>query len=327
MLIPSISRLDSGQNFFLARELENIETTEYPVIFAGVLWSKFVPRATDVAPYESVHTYRMFEVQGRAKVGAPNATDQNQVNIVRSEFSRNVVEIPGEFEWGIREIQAAAAKNLPLDRLLPQAAMSVIARKIDRMVALGDGTSKITGILNHPDVADSGTGLTPTTKTGGGTSWLNGTATPTEILTDINSIVTTTWARLQQATSWPGGDGTPMFDKFIVLLPLKHWALIASTPRSINSDTTILKYALDNNPMIEAIEPWWHCDTADADHSDGPLMACYPRDPKAVSAVVPLEYQQQAPQESGLKVVTPCYGTCGGTIFRYTVAASYMKQI
>ncbi len=320
MNIPRISRLDSGQNYFLARELEKIETEEAPEIFAGFLWSQYVPRATDVSPWENVHTYRMSTAQGQAKAHGPNGNDAMRVNVTREEFSRMVKQYDASFDYGVREIQAAAAKGLGLDRDLAAAAMASIGSRIDACVALGDGT-QITGLLNHGSVDDS---TSPSAKTGGGTSWMGAGATAEEILVDINGLVAATWQRVQQGAPWNDRGGMPMFQKFVLLLPLDRYAKIAGKARSTTSDTTILKYALQNNPFIEAIEPWWHCDTADGGN---PRMMCYPRNKRAVEAVVPEEYVQMPPEERGLNVDTSCYGTCAGTIIKYPVACSYMDSI
>lgn len=319
--MKNIARFDAATNYFLARELEKIEAEEAPTLFAGLLWKAYVPRATDTSPAERIHTYRMTTPQGAARLMGPGSNDAPRVNVTREEFSRPVKVYDAAFSWHVLEVMAAAEKNLPLDRDLAQAAMSVIARKIDACVALGDSSNaQITGLLNHPDVDDS---ATPTTKTGGGTSWMGVGATAEELLQDINTLVSETWARVQQGQAWNGG-AMPLFQKFTILLPLDRWAKIAAKPRSSNSDTTVLRYALQNNPMIESIEPWWHCDTADGGN---PRMACYPRDKMCVEAVVPQEYEQLAPQESGMEVVTPCYGSSAGTIIKYPFACGYMDSI
>ena len=39
-----------------------------------------------------------------------------------------------------------------------------------------------------------------------------------------------------------------------VLLPVAQYTLIASTPRSTASDTTILEYFIQNNPFITTVD-------------------------------------------------------------------------
>lgn len=124
----------------------------------------------------------------------------------------------------------------------------------------------------------------------------------------------------------PGGDATPAFDRFTVLVPSTRYSLIASTPRTDNSDTTILQFLLRNNPFIESIEEWFQCDTADA-AGTGPRMVAYPRDPMCVGALIPDEFSQLSPQEEGHNINVPANGSCGGTVVRYGVAMRYMDNI
>lgn len=320
------ARLDANETVFFSRQLESIDPTEYFVLFAGLLGRRYIPLIDGVAPWANVYTYRMFEIVGQAKVGAPNAhaKDHPSVQVIAREYSRTVKEIPVVYGWTVREIQQAAATGTPLDRLTVQAAMSAVARKVDQMLAFGEEGTDITGLANHPSVEATNI-VTPVAKTGGGTAWSGATVKASEIIADVNKLVSTTRARLKQASAMPGGDGMPAFQRYTVLLPTTNYALIASTPRSDNSDTTILKYLLQNNPWIESIEEWSELDTADP--SGGGRAVAYPRDPMALGALIPQEFESRPPQEEGHDIVIPALGTCGGTVIRYPVAVSYMDDI
>lgn len=313
----NIPKLDSNQNVFFARQLEDFDTRNYEVLFAGLLGRRYIPHVEGVAEWANVHTYRMYEMVGAAKVIGPDSNDLPRVSVKAKEVSRTIKEIGVSYSWKVREIQQAAATNTPLDSLTVQAARTAVAREVDDLLAIGNSAYGIEGLLKTTGVQL----VAPGTKsgTGAGTAWIRAVAvSPDEILADINNLVAQTRARLKQA----GGE-TPVFARFTILLDTANYGYIATTPRSPNSDTTILKYALQNNPWLESIEEWSQCDAADHDNTNCRAV-CYPRDPMALGALVPQEFTALAPQESGLDIIVPATGSCGGTIVRYIVAVSYM---
>lgn len=313
----NIAKLDSNQNVFFARQLEDFDTRNYEVLFAGLLGRRYIPHVEGVAEWANVHTYRMFEIVGAAKVIGPDSNDLPRVTVKAKEVSRTIKEIGVSYSWKVREIQQAAATNTPLDSLTVQAARTAVAREVDDLLAIGNSAYNIEGLLKTTGVQL----VVPSTKSGSGagTAWIRAVpVSPDEILADINNLVAQTRARLKQA----GGE-TPIFARFTILLDTANYGYIATTPRSPNSDTTILKYALQNNPWLESIEEWSQCDLADHDNTNCRAV-CYPRDPMALGALVPQEFTALAPQEDGLDIVVPATGSCGGTIVRYIVAVSYM---
>lgn len=320
VMLKNLSRFDANETVFFNRSLETIDPADYMTLFAGLFSRRLIPRVEGLDPYALTYTYRTWEVTGRATIGAPHSNDDGVVGVKASEQSVSIKEIDVSYGWTVNEIKQAAKMGTQLDQLTIQAAMSAVARRIDTILAVGVPGTNITGLLNNANVLSS----TPVAKTGGGTAWSGATVKPSEMIADINKIVNETRAALKQASFAPGGDGTPAFDRFVVALPSTLYALIAATPRSDNSDTTILQYILRNNPWLESIEEWWQLDTADAGN---PMIVCYPRNPMAVGAIIPREFESLPPQEVGRDIVIPASGTCGGTIIRYPVAVRYMKTV
>lgn len=316
-------RFDSNDTIFFARELETIDPVNYQELFAGLRAKVLFPEVEGINPLDLSYTYRMWSIQGRADIGGPNSNDMGTVSVIAKEVTQSIKDIDVEFGWTVKDIQRAARTGTPLDQLTIQAAMSIIARRQETMIAFGESGTNITGMLNNASVS---TAIAPVTKTPSGTAWTAAT-TPAEMLADINNIVNGTRQRLKQASKMPGGDITPAFDRFVVLLPSYHYGLANSTPRSDNSDTTVLQYALQNNRFIESIEEWWELDTADASHGNGPMFMCYPRNAMWGGWIAPRTWDAQNPQESGKNIIIPASGNCGGGCIRYPVAASYMLQV
>lgn len=307
------TRLDADDTVFFLRQLESIDQRPYEVLFASMLGRRFIPLQDGVDPTANVYTYRMFEMTGQAKVSGPNANDLPKVGVRGAERSQNIKQIEVSYGWLVREIQQAAKTGTPLDQMTVRAAQNSVARQVDNILAFGYAPAQIPGIFNIPNVVSS----TAVTKTTGGVEWAANTP-PDELLADLNLIVADTRNALKQA-----GDDAPIFPRFTILLPSTNYSIAATTPRSTTSDTTILKYAIQNNPWIESIEEWWQADTADG--SGGPRAVCFPRDPLAVAALIPSEFTALAPQAVGLGYDIPAYGSCGGVVCRYAVAVRYMN--
>ena len=324
----NLPHLDAQMQVALGRSLEAIDPAAYFTLFAGLLGRSFVPQIEGVPAEADVYSYKKVTFTGQTDVGAPGrgATDDPVAGVQVEEVKCPIVEIPASMTWTMRELEQAAKFGTNLDTWTVQAAMSMIARRIDRMIAFGRAGTTITGLLNNSAVDTS----TATTKTGGQIEWTASTP-PAEMLADIALLLTEARAALNQASLSPGGDGLPAIAEWTILMPTFHYGLAGSTPRASGTDTTVLQYALTNfRPLgLVAIEEWNLCDADSAYATSGGLqyhrMVCYARNPLMIGSLVPDEWTQRNPQEEGQKIVVPARGLCGGTVFRYNVAARYMN--
>lgn len=317
-------RLDAADIVHFARQLEHIDPIHYLNLVAGVLGTKYLPPIENVSPLDNEYTYRMFEIVGDAKLGGPHAKDHPIVSVRAAEYTSAIKQIPVAMQWTVRELKQSARNNAPLEQMTIMAAMSAIARRADRMIAFGEAGTTIRGLLNHSLVEANM--VTPSTKTGsgGGTAWIRTVpVAPAEILADIALMVSTTRARLKQAAKLPGGDQTPAFDKFTILLDTANFAYIANTPWSSTGNSESILQVAERMRWVEGIGEWWQCDEAD-EAGTGPRAVCYPRDPMFGGYLIPDPWTALDPQPSGHDVVVPAGGSCGGSVLRFPVAASYM---
>lgn len=314
-MLSRMTHLDSAQVAFLQRELENLDKQVYEDLLPGNKARDYIPDYPGIAPWQESVTYKMFTKRtDKIRTGGRNANRLPRVNLTMTPTTRRVEQIPLEYAWTVREIQQAAATGVPLDSLTVMSARTAAARFIDDFLAKGNGVD-IDGLVQN--VGGLVNVETPTTKTGG-TPWLTAGNTPDQVLADINKMIEVITFGLKQ-TDAPG------FDKFVFLVPTKQYAYLATTPRSTLSDTTILKFAITNNPWIESIEPWWQCDGAGTGPTD--RLVVYPRTPLCVAGIVPEEFRPLSPQEHGLEIKVPCTSSCGGTVLRYPVAIRYMDGV
>lgn len=308
-------RFDAATTLFLARELEAVDQYDYSELNAGSLAMKYFPLVTGVGQWDASYTYKMYKAVGRAKVSSRNNDDAPAVSLVMTPATKTIKDITDSYKWSFADIQRAAQAGVPLDRMTAMAARMASDRKIDDLLALGDTTIGIEGFLKLTDVSP----LTAVAKTSG-TTWNTNKATDADkIIADVSSMTAAVFQALKQTTD------APQFQKFVLLVPTLAYTAIATTARSANSDTTILRFILNNNPWIEAIEPWFQCDTAGAG-SVGRAML-YPRNPLWGGALCPMDFYSLPPQENGQDIVVPTRSSCGGAVVRYPVGTAYMDGV
>lgn len=309
--------LDAADTVWFARELEKIDETAYMELLPGNLARQFIPDVLDVAEWQESYTYRMFSQKGRVAIASTggNGDGAPRITLTGKEYTRSVKQLDESYGWTVREIQKAAATRTPLDQMTVAAARAAMDAKIDTILAKGDSDHNIEGLLSLSSVDPAD--CTPTAKTSG-TKWATAANTAAQILADINKVTTQLFQGLKQTDA-------PQFTKFVLLVPTDAYARIATEPRSTTSDTTILQFALSNNPWLESIEPWYHNDDAGAG-GVGRLMA-YARNPLCLGGVVPQEFRALNPQERNTEIVVPVMGSCGGVVCRYPVAVRYMDDI
>ena len=101
---------------------------------------------------------------------------------------------------------------------------------VERVVISGDKTKGFLGLVNQPTVPQTAV------PNGAASSPLWSNKTPAEILNDVNTALMSAWSATSQVE---------LHDT--VLLPVAQFGLLAATPRSTTSDTTIMGYLQANN--------------------------------------------------------------------------------
>lgn len=311
--VAASQRLDANETIFLSRELESKDPARYMELYAGLRARRFVPPISNIAPYDESYSYSMWGIVGEAKTHAKRAKDLRQVSVKRSETTRRIVPISASYGWAVTAIRAAAQKNIPLDDVTVIAAMSVIERKLDRIIALGDAQHGFTGLLNDAAIISGNT-----------VTAVSNFATAQNKYDSLVKLVTDTRARLQLASELPSGDSIPAFDKFMLLLPPSDYAYIVATPIS-SSDSRSIATVLKQNlgEWLAGIDEWSLLENLDAG-TEGRAV-CYPLNPMALGHATARNYTEEPPQATGLDINVPCHAASGGTVIRYQVAFSYMR--
>lgn len=300
------TRLDANETIFFERELESIDSQTYDIKFPLLKGKNLVPPVSNVSATDETYTYRQYRTAGKAKIIANSADDLPSVNVAGKEFRSGIKPLGDSYSYDIFEIKAAAANGKPLDPLLARAARQAIEELIDDLIAFGNVAHDMQGFVNNAAV---------TVSTAAANNWVGSTpATGLDMVNDVNALLTSLWTQLKEVEGIGG--------KFVIAMPAGEYARFASEPVGTDVNKTALRFILDNSPFIEEIVPWHKLTGAGAGGNTNRMVA-YVRDPMVLGRLVPQEYSPQAPQQIGLRFTIPVVARCGGSLFRYPVAALY----
>ncbi len=309
---PNAVRLDASETVWFKRQLEAVDRQQYDVVFPENKARELIPTQQGIPDWARVYTWRMFTKVGRAKIIGNKADDIPRSDATGAEDSKVIKPVASSYGYDIFEIKAAAATGTPLDAMRAASTRHSIETEVDEILAIGNTEHNLEGLLSL-----SGTQTSPAaTKTGGGTNWVNGT--PKEIQADIRAAIN----KIIDANKGAGG---PQFRRFVIVVPEAQYGHIAQEQFSAASDTTILRWLLDNNPFIEDIIPWHRCSGAGGGATD--RMIVYPRNPLVVAGIVPMEVAFQEAEKRGLEYIIDGISTCGGVVCRYPFVICYCDGV
>jgi hypothetical protein len=302
------TKLDANETFFFARELEYIKSKSYDIEFPEMKAFKHIPISTEAGEGALSITYAQFEEVGLARVIESYADDLPRADIRGKEYTQLVNSIGVSYGYSVQEIRAAVYVGRSLTQRQANAARRANDQKINRLAWFGDDLYQILGLINNANVPSAtvlndGIGAT--------TQWVN--KTPDQILADMNTLANSI-SFVTKGVEMPN----------TLLLPVAQYTLIASTPRSTTSDTTILEYFIQNNPFITTVD--WVPELTGA----GPvvmgtptdIMIAYDKNPDKLTMEIPMPFTQYPPQERGLEFVVPCESRYGGIIIYYPLSLS-----
>lgn len=300
-----VDRLDSEESIFFARELEAIKAKTYDVKYAELKYLQLLPLSTEAGPSAEEITYRQYDMVGMAKIIGNYADDLPRVDVKGKEFKSKVKSLGDSFGYNIQEIRASRMAGKSLEQRRASVARRAIEQLANRLAFFGDTASGIVGFITHPNIS---TVTLPADGTGASKLW--STKTPDQILRDMNLVANSIVSNTK---------GVEVPDTMV--LPIEQYNLIASTPRSANSDTTILKYFLTNNPYIKTVSWLNELDNAG---TGGVLdvMVAYRKDPDALQVEVPSPFEQLEPEKRGLEYVIDCLMRFGGVSVYYPLSVA-----
>ena len=301
-------RGDANETFFFARELEYVKSKSYDIEFPEMKAFKHIPISTEAGEGALSITYAQFEEVGMARIIESYADDLPRADIRGKEYTQLVKSVGASYGYSVQEIRSSVYAGRSLTQRQANAARRANDQKINRLAWFGDQTYQILGMLNNANIPIA---TVLNDGVGNATEWT--TKTPDQILRDMNELA----------------NGINFVTKGVempntLLLPIAQYTLIASTPRSTTSDTTILEYFIQNNPFITTVD--WVPELTGAGPVVGmaatDVMIAYDKNPDKLTMEIPMPFTQYPPQERGLEFVVPCESRYGGIIVYYPLSLS-----
>jgi hypothetical protein len=207
------------------------------------------------------------------------------------------------------ELESAQKVGRPIDQQKFAGMQLKHQMDIDEQVYVGDEALGLTGLVNSVYVTNASNALTGT--------W--STATPDQILADVNELINSVWA----------ASGYAVCPTDLRLPPLQYSSLV-SRKVSDAGNISILEY-LKQNSLSNAINgrplniqplKW----LTDAGAADATRMVAYSKDPERVR--FPLVPLQRTPVEArDLRQLTTYFGRLGALEFVYAETVGYRDGI
>jgi len=302
-------KLDAQETIFFERELEQIKAKTYDKKYPELKIRKLVPVNSDVNPGAETITYWQYDEVGMAKIVESYSKDFPRVDVRKKQFSSPVKSLGDSYGYSIQDIRKAQMTGTPLEQRRANAARKAIMQLEDQIGSFGDADSGLQGLFTNPNTPEL-----VLAADGAGSSKAFADKTPDQILRDLN---------LMANTPVENTNGVETVDT--LLLPVDQYTYIASTPRSANSDTTILEYFLTKNPFIQNVDHYYKLAGAGAGATD--RMFSYRRDPDVMTLEIPQDFEQFPPQEEGMEYNVYCHERFGGVIIYYPLATLFADGI
>lgn len=295
-------KLDAGETAALARQLEYVYAKTYDVVYPELKARKFIPVDTSVDSGAEFFTYKQWDQFGMATIISNFADDLPRVDVLAKEYSAPIKSLGVAYGYSIQDLRRAAMSGSQLDNKRALATRRASEQAVDEIAAFGNAAAGLGGFTNNANVPIVAPNHAP---------W--SAATPLEIVNDVNTLVNSIVAATLET-----------FVPESLICDSTSFSILNTRPMSAtgDSDKTILRFILDNNPYIRNIDQW--IKQNDAGAADVTRLVCYKRDPEVLELVIPQEYEQFPPQARNLEFVVPTHSRIGGVSVRYPLAMAYM---
>ena len=302
--------LDSAETLFFARELEYRKAQTYDVIRAPLKAFELIPVSTEAGPGAESIVYEQYDSTGIAKLIANYADDLPRADVKGKEFFAPIKSIGNSYGYSLQEVRAARLAGKSLEQRKANAAGRAQREKWNRIAFFGDADTGLPGWLSNANVPNSA--VAQGAGSGDPTEWED--KTPVEILKDLNDAV-------NGIVDLTNGSEQPN----TVVMPIKQYTQISTTPAGTGTDTTILEYFLRNSPFVDSVE--WANELSGAFTGSTDGFIAYDRNPDKMTLEMPLMFEQLPAESRGLEFIVPCHSRIGGTIIYYPLSQKFSYGI
>lgn len=299
-----MDNLDASENVFFSRQLELVKTKTYDRKYPNLQARSFVPLDPELDNAVETIRLRSYTQVGIARLIASYADDLPRADVKTDDQIFSVRSIGTSYGYNLQEIRASRRAGTSIDQKKAAAARRATEVVIDRILALGDSASGLTGLLNVPNALSY---TVPADGTGASALWT--TKTPALIIRDMVGICEFIVTQTNEIEA-PN----------MLLLPRPQYTQIRTTRFDSNSDKTILQWFQAQYPGV-SVNPWYRMTGAGAGSTQ--RMMAYTMSPDHMQGAVPQEFEQLPVQERNLEFVVPCHARVGGVQCYYPLSVAY----
>ena len=309
------SRTIDSTGAFLIGELERLDQTLHMPL-TSVTWSRDIDLREDVsiADETSSFTNSSFAAAGGASPNGKSwiGKDASAIAGIALDIGKtpNPLTLWGmQIGWTIPELESAQKLGRPVDQQKFQGMQLKHNMDVDEQVYIGDGVIGVTGLVNNTAVTNLSNAVTG--------SW--GTATPSQILADLNEMLNSAWAASAYAVC----------PDRVLIDPLNYGRLV-STLVSSAGNISILEFlrqnslsnAINGRPLDIFPSKWLTGRGA----AGANRMVAYTKDPQRVR--FPLVPLQRTPLEyRDIRQLTTYFGRLGVVEVVYPETIAYRDGI
>ena len=312
---PQSARDSNEALAFIVSQLAYTEAQIFERLYIPMQYEELLPITNEAGEWADTIRYEIYDYSGQGKRASGKGRDINLVDVAYSDKAFAVCNGNIGYDYTTEELRRTAFLRRPISERKLAAAMDGYRRHMNQVGLYGEPSANVTGLFNNVNVPH---GNAPN----GG--WVAGYTSDityvTKIMADINTLITTIWT-------------STAYNDLItdIIMPPTLLAFLASTPRSINSDTTILSYVKANNiakterGIDIKFSAGYGLDTASL--TQGTRMVGYVKSDTRLVMHIPLPLRFLAPQLVGLSVVIPGEYKYSGVEVRYPLSAYYMDNM
>jgi hypothetical protein len=297
-------RLDANETAFHARALTQVMARPFLMKYPAIKWRNLFDINTEINTGAKAHSYMQYEDLGQAEIVDDLGGEFPNADVDGVETLQNIKSIGSSYSFSVQDLRAAQFANQPLDSMKGVVARKIIERKVDSLCAIGEARHGFTGLTNYPGLPLVAKGAQTA-----GTTWA--TATPSEILADINALY-------NQVFGSSNGTHTP---NTLLLGPVGFGRISTLRLDSFNM-LTVLAYLKNSLPWLKNIDFWQPLATAGAGGKERIMLGEFGAD--NAQPIISQDFEQFAPQMVNLTFKNLCHLRFGGMSVRYQNAFAAM---
>lgn len=298
----SAGHLDEAASVFLARELQYVRRQVLEVPKKPLEAFQVFPVMTEVSAGAESAKQKIYDAVGVAKIISNYADDLPRADVAADEYSVDLRDIGASYGYNVSEIRSAQFAGINLPTMKARAARRSIDEKLNSIAWKGDSAHKIVGFLNNPNVTE-----VMLDADGTGSSTTLASKTVVQILRDVNKVIDA----IPNATNQIEQADT-------VLLAPAAYNHLAATPRSDNSDITILEFLRRTHPEIRRWMKVGALKGAGTGNTD--LIIAGHFEPDYVKFEIPERYRQLPVEMRNLEYIVNCTARVIGVTVTFPLA-------